>query len=168
MDLCRGGELRKTIRHFADEVAASPAVRVRPIWVSVFCNRPRPYFYLQDRPKGTAPEAVAGTLACPLPVARFYMAQVVAALEYLHTELQVVHRDLKPENILLTDKVGVQRSGSIAPLTLIIFVGSRVTSKSPILAPPRTRLRGLATIGRTRLSAPRNTFHQRQADCSLF
>ena len=33
------------------------------------------------------------------------LAQLVCALEYLHTELLVVHRDIKPENVLLTERV---------------------------------------------------------------
>ncbi|XP_034825250.1 cAMP-dependent protein kinase catalytic subunit 1-like [Maniola hyperantus] len=36
------------------------------------------------------------------PLAQFYMAQVVLALEYLH-HCSIVHRDLKPENILLNE-----------------------------------------------------------------
>ena len=34
--------------------------------------------------------------------ARFYMAEMILGLEFLHS-VHVVHRDLKPENILLSD-----------------------------------------------------------------
>ncbi|GLE09642.1 hypothetical protein PINS_up021379 [Pythium insidiosum] len=40
--------------------------------------------------------------ACSLELTRFYIAEVVVALEYLHNS-GVIHRDLKPENILLSD-----------------------------------------------------------------
>lgn len=36
----------------------------------------------------------------PNPVAKFYAAEVILALEYLHTH-DIIYRDLKPENILL-------------------------------------------------------------------
>ena len=58
-------------------------------------------------------------------VARFYSAEVVLALEYLHEEMKVIYRDLKPENILVGEdghiklsdfglsKIGFSYKGSI-------------------------------------------------------
>ena len=39
--------------------------------------------------------------ACPVTDARFYVAEIVCAIQYLHS-LGIIHRDLKPENVLLT------------------------------------------------------------------
>lgn len=36
-------------------------------------------------------------------VAKFYAAEIVCALEFMH-ECSIIHRDLKPENILITAK----------------------------------------------------------------
>ena len=38
----------------------------------------------------------------PVDVTRYYVLQIVDALEYLHFTARIVHRDLKPENILIT------------------------------------------------------------------
>lgn len=36
--------------------------------------------------------------------ARFYLAEVLLAVEFLHKKMNVIYRDIKPENILLTEK----------------------------------------------------------------
>ena len=41
-------------------------------------------------------------LVIPEHVVKFIAAEVVLALEYLNTKLNVIYRELKPENLLLT------------------------------------------------------------------
>ena len=56
-----------------------------------FCQGGDMYFTLQHSPGKCLPEETS----------KFYLAEVVLALEYLHLN-QIIYRDLKPENILFT------------------------------------------------------------------
>ena len=59
------------------------------------------YLGLELCPNGELFEQIQERKKLPIDVARFYTAEVVLTLEYLHN-LGIVHRDLKPENLLLT------------------------------------------------------------------
>lgn len=56
-----------------------------------------------------------GDLRMPMDLVRYYAAEIVLALEFLHSK-KIIHRDLKPENILISDdwhlKLVIARSRS--------------------------------------------------------
>ena len=62
------------------------------------------YFMFEYAKHGTLSRLIRKLGSLPPDLARFYAAELVNALEYLHS-MGVVHRDLKPENILLDDDI---------------------------------------------------------------
>ena len=54
----------------------------------------------------------------PLELARFYAAEIVSALEYMH-QRNIGHRDLKPDNILLNKEYHVKL---VSPLCIFTYL----------------------------------------------
>lgn len=61
------------------------------------------YFLMEFAEKGTLYDLIKnvyGTEPVPVDTSRFFLAEIVLALESLHRD-NYVHRDLKPQNILV-------------------------------------------------------------------
>lgn len=68
--------------------------------VSFFMDNSYLYFVLPYIPCGELFKYLSDSKKFSEPQTRFYVAQIVLALEYLHC-LELVYRDLKPENVLV-------------------------------------------------------------------
>lgn len=76
-----------------------------PNIVSLFCTFSDPghlYYVIELCPNGELLTWLKRFGPLSLPCTRFYIAELVSALEFLHQH-NVIHRDLKPENLLLSD-----------------------------------------------------------------
>ncbi|GAM23745.1 hypothetical protein SAMD00019534_069200 [Acytostelium subglobosum LB1] len=59
------------------------------------------FIMLEYCENGDLLELLREAVCFPLPIVQFYAAEVLVAVEYLHSR-GIVHRDLKPENVLLS------------------------------------------------------------------
>ena len=57
--------------------------------------------------KGSLSSLIKAVKPIPIETCRFFVAEIVLALEFLHTK-NISHRDLKPENILLDEKYHIK------------------------------------------------------------
>ncbi|CAD8179654.1 unnamed protein product [Paramecium octaurelia] len=68
-----------------------------------FQTSSRCYFVMDYVSGGDLHRVLKKNGALPEKVVKFLVAEIILALEYLHTQLKIIYRDLKPENILLTE-----------------------------------------------------------------
>lgn len=123
IDLCRGGELSKLIRHHReknDDLISTAAIPSSSLHISAStigssASSSSSPALLPSSPKAAETSINGNTRksvsfhqqqkafrALPVEDARFYFAETLCALQYLHSK-SIVHRDIKPENILITD-----------------------------------------------------------------
>ncbi|XP_061196072.1 3-phosphoinositide-dependent protein kinase 1-like [Saccostrea echinata] len=72
-----------------------------------FQDSDRLYFVLSYARRGELLDYIHKLSSFDEPCTKWYTAEIVTALEYLHSK-GIIHRDLKPENILLNDEMHIQ------------------------------------------------------------
>ena len=69
-------------------------------FVESFQDEENLYLLLEYLPGGELLKQIRAHLSLSVDLARFYLAEVLVAIEQLHKS-NIIYRDLKPENILL-------------------------------------------------------------------
>jgi len=98
--------LQKLIHPFLVNLNYSFQTSDKLYFIMDYINGGELFYHLQKEHKFT-PERV-----------RFYSAEIVLGLEYLHNS-GVIYRDLKPENILLTEEGTIYAAGFSYPAQVI-------------------------------------------------
>ena len=93
MDLAHGGELRSLI---VSEHRKNNELKAKNEGITHVGNDDDLFPGLDD----DTPR-VESYKACDVYTAKFYLAEIIEAVEYLHNQ-NIIHRDLKPENVLIT------------------------------------------------------------------
>ncbi|POS83381.1 hypothetical protein EPUL_005340 [Erysiphe pulchra] len=94
----------RLVQQTKTERAILESVKRHPFVVKLFYafqDDEKLYLILEYAQGGELFTHLAKARMFPEPVAVFYMAEMVLALDYLHSHLGVIYRDLKPENCLL-------------------------------------------------------------------
>ena len=94
----------KQVEHVRNERSTLGAVAGHPFitkLIRTFADRDSLYMLLDYCPGGEVFTYLRRARRFPESTARFYAAEIVLVLEFLHEEKGIAYRDLKPENILL-------------------------------------------------------------------
>jgi serine/threonine protein kinase len=98
MDLAHGGELRSLIASEHQKHNAALALLVKEEGTAEEEEEEEDDMYHGFHDGKPQPESFK---ACDVYTAKFYLAEIIEAVEYLHDQ-NIIHRDLKPENVLIT------------------------------------------------------------------
>ncbi|KAI9883206.1 MAG: hypothetical protein M1823_005032 [Watsoniomyces obsoletus] len=94
----------KQVEHVRNERAVLAAVAGHPFiatLIATFSDQDCLYMLMEYCPGGEIFTYLRHSKLFDVPTARFYAAEILLILEFLHETLHVVFRDLKPENLLL-------------------------------------------------------------------
>lgn len=72
-----------------------------------FMDKTYLYFLLEFAENRTLADILKITKSLPLELTKFYAAEIISSLEYLHKK-GIVHRDLKPENLLFDSQFHIK------------------------------------------------------------